>query len=147
MSMNPLFRIARCARPWGLVGVLLCLMTSLRSPALAQVEEGWTGAAIGATILVTRTGEALALRPLYTTAPTRSPAPDSLTYTFTVVRTGGSTSRVQQSGTFTPLPGIPDTLTTSRINARPGDRLELSLVIRHHGHLRDSVERTLIVPP
>ncbi len=57
-----------------------------------------------------------------------------LGYELIVEREGAAgTSRSSQSGTFETRPGQTATLSTSRVNARPGDRLHIRLIISDGG--------------
>ena len=82
------------------------------------------------------------IRPTYTLPDTAGDDTTALRYELTVERTGASTSRTRQGGRFTPIPGRTDTLSTARINAAPGDRLRLQLVVRRKADVVASVAHT-----
>ena len=92
-------------------------------------------------LLVDRTGSTLTITPTYT-LPVTTPADTTiLRYDFLVERTGVSTSRSRQGGTFTPTPGRVDTLSTVRLTAQPGDRLHLHLVVRRQDETLTEISR------
>jgi hypothetical protein len=72
----------------------------------------------------------LTVRPTFTLSDTAATDTTALRYDLTVERTGASTTRSRQVGTFTPAAGRTDTLSTVRLNAQPGDRLTVHLVVR-----------------
>jgi hypothetical protein len=81
-------------------------------------------------ITVEREGSLLTVRPTFTLSDTTTTDTTVLRYDLTVERTGASTARSHQGGAFTPTPGRTDTLSTVRLNAQPGDRLTVHLVVR-----------------
>ena len=89
----------------------------------------------------------MSVQPVYTLAPTVHEPPDTLQYVLTIRRLGFSTATIRQQGTIVPSSGQPDTLATSQVNARPGDRLAVHLVIRDGDQLYESIERTFLVFP
>lgn len=83
------------------------------------------------TLDLERTGNQLRIRGVFGGTP---PAPGSLTYRLRVRREGAAgTTRTQQSGSFTPVPGTTDTLSTVTVNVAAEDRLTVRLVVEQHG--------------
>jgi hypothetical protein len=80
--------------------------------------------------------------PTYALPDTTAADTAALRYELTVERTGTSTSRSRQGGTFTPAPGRADTLSTVRVNAEPGDRLHVHLVVRRDDQIVADISRT-----
>lgn len=99
-----------------------------------------------ADISVERDGSLLTIIPTYALPDTAIADTTALQYRFTVERTGGSTSRSRQGGTFTPAPGRVTPLSTSRLNVQPGDRLRLHLIVRRHDEVVAEVTRTETIP-
>jgi hypothetical protein len=95
-----------------------------------------------ARITVERDGSMFTIIPTYALPDTAAADTTALRYDLTVERTGASTSRSRQGGTFTPAPGRVDTLSTVRINAQPGDRLHLHLVVRRNDQIVADISRT-----
>ena len=81
-------------------------------------------------LTVKHDGAMLTVRPTFTLSDTTTTDTTVLRYDLTVERTGASTARSHQGGAFTPTPGRTDTLSTVRLNAQPGDRLTVHLVVR-----------------
>jgi hypothetical protein len=109
------------------------------------------GAAVGTTanaqngpahILVSQNASIYMIQPTYALPDTATGDTTALRYELTVERTGASTSRSRQGGTFTPAPSRTDTLSTVRINAQPGDRLHLHLVVRRNDQTVADITRT-----
>lgn len=114
------------------------------SSALAQTMG--PDATLPAYINVERDGDALTIIPTYALPDTAAVTAD-LRYELTVERTGVSTARSRQSGPFTPTPGRVDTLSTVRVNAQPGDRVDLRLVVRRHDRIIADLARTEDISP
>jgi len=119
-----------------------CLLGS--APALGQ--PAGPGAPAPARITVERDGGTFTILPTYALPDTATADPAAHRYELTVERTGASTSRSRQEGSFTPAPGRVDTLSTSRINAQPGDRLYLHLVVRRGDQIVAEAARTETIP-
>ena len=112
------------------------------SPAQAQVPSDGP-----AHIAVDRDGSRFTITPTYTLSDTATADTTALRYELTVERTGASTSRSRQGGAFVPAPGRADTLSTVRLNAEPGDRLHLHLVVRRGEQVVAERRRTDTIGP
>lgn len=125
-------------------GAVLLLGTILMATGpTPHVATGTTPDSTGAKIDVTRTGTLLRVRALYSR---EAPPADTLSYELTVDRSGTTgTTQTTQSGTFTPLSGRTDTLSTVQVNVQSGDRLRLHLAVQNEEGLVDvnRVERTI----
>lgn len=130
----------------GLVLALL-LGTGTLTAAAQGVSENESEPIEGIHIRVERDGANLTILPTYALPDTAAGDTVALRYELTVERTGASTSRTRQGGTFTPTPGDVDTLSTVHLNAQPGDRLHLHLVVRRKGEAIAEATRTEKVPP
>jgi hypothetical protein len=93
-------------------------------------------------LTVERDGGMFTIIPTYALPDTAAADTAALRYELTVERTGASTSRSRQGGTFTPTLSRADTLSTVRVNAQPGDRLHLHLVVRRDGQIVADISRT-----
>jgi hypothetical protein len=100
-----------------------------------------------ARITVERDGGMFTIVPTYALPDTAMADTAALRYELTVERTGTSTSRSRQGGTFTPAPGRADTLSTVRVNAQPGDRVHLRLVVRRDDRIIADLARTEDISP
>lgn len=112
-------------RTWALAGGLLLGAFWLSGGRAATAQP----TAPPAQITVDRDGPTFAIRPIHTPSDAAGADTTTLHYELTLERTGASNLRSRQSGRFTPVPGRADTLSTVRINAQPGDRLHLRLVV------------------
>jgi hypothetical protein len=130
----------RCLSVFAVLVSVLGVLTGtvLPRPAPAQTPAG------PARLLVEHNANRLYVHALYAAV-----VPDSATWTYdlTVERTGASTTRSRQGGSFTPTPCRVDTLSTVRLNAQPGDRLSLHLTIRRHARIVESVRRDTTLSP
>jgi hypothetical protein len=97
-------------------------------------------------IRVERDGDVLTIIPTYA-LPDTAAVTAGHRYELTVERTGASTARSRQGGPFTPTPGRVDTLSTVRVNAQPGDRVHLRLVVRRNDRIIADLARTEDISP
>lgn len=97
----------------------------------------------GAVIDLQHEGADLSIRALYVNADGRSGA---LTYSLEVTRGGRSRSTNRQSGRFTTSPGQTDTLSTTRVNVRPGDEVSIHLTVSDASGLIDEVRLSPDIP-
>jgi hypothetical protein len=105
------------------------------------------GQSPNASLHVVHGKESLTILPTYALPDTATGNTTALRYDLTVERTGASTTRSRQGGSFTPTPCRVDTLSTVRLNAQPGDRLSLHLTIRRHARIVESVRRDTTLSP
>lgn len=105
----------------------------------------------GARVALSRDGTQVTVLPIYAAPRTilsdRGEDEAAWTYDFTLQRTGASTSKTRQGGSFVPASNAADTLSTVRITAVPGDTLRYSLVIRRDDRILTQTDSTFVVPP
>lgn len=97
----------------------------------------------GAVIDLQHEGSDLSIQALYVNADGRS---GTLTYSLDVTREGRSRSTNRQSGRFMTFPGQTDTLSTTRVNARPGDEVSIHLTVSDESGLIDEVRLSPDIP-
>lgn len=125
--------------------IIALVIAGYPSSCIAQTppdSKTWT--------VVDREGDTFTLSPVYLAPETPKSEDDSSiswSYNFSVHHVGRSTSRTEQSGPFTPTSGVPDTLSTTRITAQPGDTLTLILSIHHQDRILTQTDSTFVVPP
>jgi|APHM01.1.fsa_nt_gi hypothetical protein len=116
------------------LGSLLGLVAGAKTPTQAQdASAGF------ADIIIDREGPAFTIRPTYALPDTATAGATELRYELIIERTGISTSRSRQSGSFVPKPGRTDTLSTVRIGGRSGDRLHVHLLVRHDDQIVEEI--------